>query len=197
MCAGVCLHAWANVRGICLCGCSINLPPPPPLPCPCPAGCESGRHVPCSEADQHTQPNIPRHWAPPPQPPPQQPGPPAPCDLAIWLVQRTALDLLLSPQTGSETDILDEPLPPPIWPGNLPPSHTICSFAEQLQQLYVGHNGSWAWVNEGTEIKKKYGYVSSTPGDVLRLKLNTTVYDTSHAAKAPVQILVVCLPRLL
>ena len=38
-------------------------------------------------------------------------------DLAVWLFQQTALDLLLRPFGSEDVELIEEGLPPPVFPG--------------------------------------------------------------------------------
>jgi hypothetical protein len=38
-------------------------------------------------------------------------------DLAVWLFQQTALDLLMHPFDDEDQELVEEGLPPPMYPG--------------------------------------------------------------------------------
>jgi hypothetical protein len=38
-------------------------------------------------------------------------------DLAVWLFQQTALDILIRPFSDEDQELMDEGLPPPMYPG--------------------------------------------------------------------------------
>ena len=40
-------------------------------------------------------------------------------DLSVWLIQQTALDLLMRPLNKDDTEMIHEDLPPPMYPGQL------------------------------------------------------------------------------
>lgn len=48
---------------------------------------------------------------------PQELGHRIMADLAVWLFQQTALDLLLRPFGPEDIELIEEGLPPPIFPG--------------------------------------------------------------------------------
>ena len=39
------------------------------------------------------------------------------CDLAVWLFQQTVLDLLIRPFGSEDRELIEEGLPPPMYPG--------------------------------------------------------------------------------
>ncbi|GIL60967.1 hypothetical protein Vafri_15762 [Volvox africanus] len=91
-------------------------------------------------------------------------------DLAVHLIQETVLGLLSYPPSREEAEKLDRPLPPPIYPGNLPPSSSVCVVGFNFTSLVVAVEG-WEWTNEGTPQKPKWGYVATEPSSQLVLQL--------------------------
>ncbi|KAG2493913.1 hypothetical protein HYH03_007849 [Edaphochlamys debaryana] len=51
-------------------------------------------------------------------------------DLAVRMIQRTALGLLIDPFDVQDADLVNEQLPPPMYPGNVPPSNPMCVVGE-------------------------------------------------------------------
>ncbi|KAG2493912.1 hypothetical protein HYH03_007848 [Edaphochlamys debaryana] len=93
-------------------------------------------------------------------------------DLAVHLIQRTALGLLFEPLDLEELVSTVESLPPPMYPGNVPPDRTTCSVGDAFKPLVVLAEG-FEYINEGTAEKPKPGYVTTTPGSRLRIKVDT------------------------
>mmetsp|Transcript_3873 Transcript_3873/g.8308 ORF Transcript_3873/g.8308 Transcript_3873/m.8308 type:complete len:495 (-) Transcript_3873:846-2330(-) len=91
-------------------------------------------------------------------------------DLAVWLVQQTAMDLLLRPPGHSDSMQLTEALPEPMYPGNIVPSSTMCVHYDALQQLMQNSRG-FEFIAEGA--KRKKGYVGLTPGNSITFKVDT------------------------
>ena len=93
--------------------------------------------------------------------------------------QQTALDVILRPYGKADAGMLHEPLPqPPADPplsfsivvGNYAPTTALCLQQDMLAP-HVLEAAGWEYVNEGTDAKPKKGYVSKTPGSVLKLKV--------------------------
>ncbi|KXZ51884.1 hypothetical protein GPECTOR_11g319 [Gonium pectorale] len=93
-------------------------------------------------------------------------------DLAIHLLQRTALGLLMEPFGQQDAEAAAEPLPPPMYPGNFPPTSPMCLVGEPFKSLVVMAEG-FEYINEGTPTKPKFGYVALRPGSRLQLRLDT------------------------
>ncbi|PNH01068.1 hypothetical protein TSOC_013069, partial [Tetrabaena socialis] len=110
-------------------------------------------------------------------------------DLAVHLLQRVALGLLMEPYDSQDRELLREPLPPPMYPGNLPPSSPMCRVGEELRSLLVLAEG-FEWVNEGTAVKPKPGYVATRPGARLQLRLDTNRSAVGSAADEKVHLYV-------
>jgi hypothetical protein len=49
-------------------------------------------------------------------------------DLAVWLIQKTAIDLVMRPFDHADAEQSSEPMPPPMIPGNEVPSQLVCSM---------------------------------------------------------------------
>ena len=56
-------------------------------------------------------------------------------DLAVWLLQQTALDLLLRPFSPEDTELIEEGLPAPMLPGGFVGAFT--GVSGQLQRMYI------------------------------------------------------------
>ena len=50
-------------------------------------------------------------------------------DLAVWLLQQTAVDLAMRPFDHADVEQASEPLPPPMIPGNIPPAEPKCDMS--------------------------------------------------------------------
>lgn len=93
-------------------------------------------------------------------------------DLVVYMMQQVALGLLLHPLSKADAAVLAEPLPEPMYPGNVPPSSTMCVAGEPFRSLVVAAEG-FTWVNEGTPLKPKPGFVATSPGSTLRIRVDT------------------------
>ncbi|GLC64570.1 hypothetical protein PLESTF_000180000 [Pleodorina starrii] len=93
-------------------------------------------------------------------------------DLAVHLIQQVALGLLMEPYGKEDEEAVSEPLPGPMYKGNMPPNSVMCSVAESFKQLVVLSEG-FEYVNEGSAVKPKPGYVATTPGSRLQLRVDT------------------------
>ncbi len=64
----------------------------------------------------------------------------------------------------------------------------MCMSGESLKSLVV-HSQGWEWRDEGRPGKPKVGYVATSPGAVLRLRVDTDRSgDTSGAGGATVPV---------
>ncbi|GLC42202.1 hypothetical protein PLESTM_001303100 [Pleodorina starrii] len=103
-------------------------------------------------------------------------------DLAVHLIQETALGLMTNPVRQAEEEAWGRPLAdPPMYLGNFPPETSSCIAGERFRSQVLSHKG-WEWVNEGTEEKPKWGYVTTTSGSSLLVRVNTTQGSTLDAA---------------
>lgn len=59
-----------------------------------------------------------------------------------------------------------------MFSGNWESSNLICVVGDQLPHTVVDNKG-WQWVNEGTAVKPKWGFVSWQVGATLVLKVDT------------------------
>ncbi|GIL51802.1 hypothetical protein Vafri_7716 [Volvox africanus] len=92
-------------------------------------------------------------------------------DLAVHLLQETALGLVHYPVSEGEALQRDEPLPPPMYEGNFPPPTPSCLRGPNLLDLMVSAEG-WTWANEGSKTRPRWGFVATTPGSNLFLRLD-------------------------
>ncbi|GIL48067.1 hypothetical protein Vafri_4757 [Volvox africanus] len=97
-------------------------------------------------------------------------------DLVVNLIQEVAVRLVVSPMTPAELNLPEMPLPPPMHEGNFEPLGTTCLVDEAFRGIAIATEG-WQWVNEGTEAKPKWGFVSTTPGRQLILRLGETAHN--------------------
>ncbi|EFJ44198.1 hypothetical protein VOLCADRAFT_106525 [Volvox carteri f. nagariensis] len=101
-------------------------------------------------------------------------------DLVAYMIQNTALDLMLDPITVAETQALDQALPPPMYDGNVPPAASMCLTGERFSDAVVFSSG-FNYTNEGTSPDKpKWGYVATSPGATLVMR-----FDTSRPHMSP------------
>ncbi|GFR48090.1 hypothetical protein Agub_g9777 [Astrephomene gubernaculifera] len=95
-------------------------------------------------------------------------------DLAVWMLQQTALGLLQLPYGQEDAEAAGAPLAGPMYPGNLPPNSSMCLLGDSFRSLVVSEASSgFDYVNEGTPEKPKPGYVATQPGSVLRFRIDT------------------------
>ncbi|GLI65991.1 hypothetical protein VaNZ11_009684 [Volvox africanus] len=102
-------------------------------------------------------------------------------DLAVNLIQRVTLGLLMEPYSAADMEAANEPLPPPMYEGNTAPSSPMCLVGDVFRQLVVLSEG-FDYINEGTAIKPKPGFVSTQPGSRLQLRVDT---DRSAVGSPP------------
>ena len=67
--------------------------------------------------------------------------------------------------------------------GNYESSNLICVVGEQLPHTVLQNNG-WQWVNEGTAVKPKWGFVTWQVGATLVLKVDTRASSQAAAEAA-------------
>lgn len=70
-----------------------------------------------------------------------------------------------------------------MFAGNWESSNLICVVGEQLPHTVVENKG-WQWVNEGTAMKPKWGFVSWQVGSTLVLKVDTRASAGRHGPDA-------------
>ncbi|KAG2482486.1 hypothetical protein HYH03_018593 [Edaphochlamys debaryana] len=102
-------------------------------------------------------------------------------DLAVFLMQETALDLLLDPMTPEEEAELRRPLPGPMYPGNLSPAAPMCALGPSFAKLVVKTTG-FHLTDEG---RRKWGYVATAPGAELVVRVDTRRSGGGAAAGDP------------
>lgn len=99
-------------------------------------------------------------------------------ELVISLLQRGVADLLHSPFSSEDTEAAAASLPPPMLPANHQALSDRCFMGQAFRDNAViadPQPDNWTWVNEAkASLRPKWGYVSYTPGSVLRLRVNTT-----------------------
>ncbi len=60
-----------------------------------------------------------------------------------------------------------------VHAGNEAPNKPMCLNSEMIKPFIVEQKG-FEYINEGTEIKPKRGFVSNTPGSMLKIRIDTT-----------------------
>ncbi|GFR42716.1 hypothetical protein Agub_g3640 [Astrephomene gubernaculifera] len=108
-------------------------------------------------------------------------------DLAVHLLQRTALGLLVEPYGPADVEAVQEPLPEPMYQFNTAPSSPMCLVGETFRSLVVESDG-WEYLNEGTAVKPKPGFVAKRPGSRLRLRLDTDRSGVGSPAEEQVHV---------
>ncbi|KAG2425210.1 hypothetical protein HYH02_015037 [Chlamydomonas schloesseri] len=108
-------------------------------------------------------------------------------DLVVYLLQQVALDLLLHPFGPEDEAIIAEGMPQQtMYTDNNPPYTTMCHVGDSFKNLTLSSEG-WEYINEGRPDKPKWGWVTSKPGSMLSLRLDT---DRSHISTStePVKV---------
>ncbi|KXZ51888.1 hypothetical protein GPECTOR_11g322 [Gonium pectorale] len=108
-------------------------------------------------------------------------------DLAVHLLQRTALGLLMEPFGQQDAEAAAEPLPPPMYPGNEPPGSPMCRAGEGVRSMVTLAEG-FDFISEGSPAKPKPGYVAHEPGSRLQLAVNTDRRAMGAEAGEPVGV---------
>ncbi|GIL91193.1 hypothetical protein Vretimale_18816 [Volvox reticuliferus] len=96
-------------------------------------------------------------------------------DLVIYMLQDTALDLLLDPWSYTEQrGEQEKPLQVPMYSGNVAPAAAMCLCGDLFSSA-VASNASegFAFVNEGSEWKPRWGYVATQPRARLVMRFDT------------------------
>eukprot|EP00878_Enallax_costatus_P012728 GHUV01013292.1.p1 GENE.GHUV01013292.1~~GHUV01013292.1.p1 ORF type:complete len:358 (+),score=39.39 GHUV01013292.1:2608-3681(+) len=101
-------------------------------------------------------------------------------DVAIYLLQQTALQVVMSPYGVADLDLLLEPLPKPMFPDNYEGKNRMCVYGEAFRGVVASAPG-WRFIDEGKPGKRKWGFVTDVPGSVLTIKL-----DTRRSSQTPV-----------
>ncbi|KAI8467410.1 MAG: SGNH hydrolase-type esterase domain-containing protein [Monoraphidium minutum] len=94
-------------------------------------------------------------------------------DLVLYSLQRFAVGLALSPWSDWDAQEAALPLPDPMFEGNFEERNRLCANGEAFASAVSSHDG-WELVNEGDDLKQKWGFVSRDPGAELVIELNTT-----------------------
>ncbi|KIZ07114.1 hypothetical protein MNEG_0835 [Monoraphidium neglectum] len=96
-------------------------------------------------------------------------------DMVIYLLQQTAVDLLLRPVTLAEVAASRAPLPPPMYDGNEGSKDQICAQGKSMTRFVIASQG-WAVVSydDGGQHFPTFGYETTTPGVPLVLQVDTT-----------------------
>ncbi|KAG2485763.1 hypothetical protein HYH03_015477 [Edaphochlamys debaryana] len=101
-------------------------------------------------------------------------------DLAMFLLQETALDLVLNPWGPEDEERLTESLPAPMYRDNEAPSSVTCAKDELFRRLVTSANG-FEYVNDSPNpAKPKWGFAANVTGSTLTFRL-----DSRRAAGAP------------
>ncbi|GIL58946.1 hypothetical protein Vafri_13943 [Volvox africanus] len=96
-------------------------------------------------------------------------------DLVVYMLQDTALDLLLDPWSDKEQRAEQEkPLQGPMYSGNTAPSAAMCLYGDQFAPAVVpSTTQGFVYVNEGSVQKPRWGYVATQPGARLVMRFDT------------------------
>ncbi|KAG2487228.1 hypothetical protein HYH03_014201 [Edaphochlamys debaryana] len=102
-------------------------------------------------------------------------------DLAVFLAQETAMDLLLSPHRPEEAAELNGPLLEPMYEGDEPPASTMCAVGTSFQSM-VTNATEFNFTDEG---RGKWGFVATQPGVELVVRLDTRLRVIHGGGPAP------------
>lgn len=72
-------------------------------------------------------------------------------------------------------------VPAPISAGNFESSSLVCIIGDDFPSVVV-QKAEWDWINEGTDAKPKWGYVSWKVGAKLVMKIDTRASSTDGTA---------------
>jgi hypothetical protein len=76
----------------------------------------------------------------------------------------------MSPFGIPDIDLLQEPLPKPMFPKNYEGRNRMCVYGEAFKEVVVNASG-WQFIDEGSPGKRKWGFISNTPGSILTIKV--------------------------
>ncbi|WIA28011.1 hypothetical protein OEZ86_010599 [Tetradesmus obliquus] len=93
-------------------------------------------------------------------------------DVVVYAIQQSALQLAMSPYGVPDLDLLLEPLPAPMFPGNYEGKNRLCVYGEAFRSTVVNASG-WSFIDEGGPGKRKWGYIATKPDSLLSIKLDT------------------------
>lgn len=93
-------------------------------------------------------------------------------------LSQAILDTLASvrarPVTPEERQEASEPLPPPMLQNNWESASDKCFIGPSFVQSVI-ESTNWEYRDEGKDKSRpKLGYISTTPGSILKIKVNTT-----------------------
>ncbi|MEW5300373.1 MAG: hypothetical protein WDW36_003309 [Sanguina aurantia] len=94
-------------------------------------------------------------------------------ELAIWLIQQTAIDLLSRPYSTADEEQAAEPMPDPMMAGNEVPTTPLCFATDLFTPLVVSSHG-FLYTDEGSPGNPKKGYVATAVGAELRFNVSTS-----------------------
>ena len=103
-------------------------------------------------------------------------------DMVVYLLQQTAVDLLVHPLTPAEVAASRAPLPPPMFAGNEASAGQVCAQGKNMS-TYVVQSDGWQLVayDKGTKYPT-YGYETTSTGKPLVFEVDTTTPDARRGA---------------
>ncbi|GIL55251.1 hypothetical protein Vafri_10837 [Volvox africanus] len=102
-------------------------------------------------------------------------------DLAVYLIQQTAVGMLLRPFGAEDEEAFLEALPEPMYPDNKAPDAPMCIMYDAFKPMVIEARG-WEYLDEGIPGKPKVGFIATTPGSRLVMRINT---DRSRTGQIP------------
>jgi hypothetical protein len=109
-------------------------------------------------------------------------------ELVMHLIVRTAADLQHQPVSDEDRSEAAAALRAPMLPGNHAAHTNLCLMGPALKSERVIASQGWDWVNESKSARPKWGYVSTTPGKRLEVKLNTTATSGGREREVMVKL---------
>ncbi|MEW5316235.1 MAG: hypothetical protein WDW38_007616 [Sanguina aurantia] len=92
-------------------------------------------------------------------------------ELVIWLLQQTAIDLIERPYNQQDVEVTAEPLPAPMYQGNVVPDAATCLLQDLFVASIVKQNG-FEYIGEGSDGSKK-GFISQVVGSQLHFQVSS------------------------
>ncbi|KAG1660750.1 hypothetical protein FOA52_010624 [Chlamydomonas sp. UWO 241] len=106
-------------------------------------------------------------------------------ELAIHLIS----SVLAQVKSSEPAALQPQPLPPPMIPGNHESANDKCfiggSFVATVQEPHEG----WEWANEAkNSLRPKWGFISTTAGSALKVKVDTRASASASADNSDVMV---------
>ncbi|KAI8469583.1 MAG: SGNH hydrolase-type esterase domain-containing protein [Monoraphidium minutum] len=108
-------------------------------------------------------------------------------DMVVYLLQQTAVDLLVHPLSAADVAASRAPMPPPMFDANEAGREQVCAQGKEMKD-YVASSDGWSLVEyDGPGMKyPTYGYETTQTGKPLVLQVDTTTPGGPAGAAAGV-----------